>query len=279
LLNLEIIVVDDGSTDQTCACVQRFGDRVRYLRMPNSGGAALPRNHGIAAATGSIFSFIDADDLPEPEKIASEVAFLQEYPDVGLVFSNYRDLFAEGTIGQDHFSTCPGLSHLLATAGQEEPRIVLPPHLSTELLLTENFGSSAPTVRRSVIDRVGCFDQTAIPSEDFEFEYRVAAAGPIGVINTVGWLKRSHAHNLSSNTVRVLQRKIDVRHRLLREQTDMGRRRKLERMLATYHLDLAHYYTGKDNCAAVRELVRATRWSHEPHLRKWARIAVGVFRS
>ncbi len=85
---LEIIVVDDGSTDDTAERVGRRRDpRLRYVRREHAGVSSA-RNTGIAAATGDLVSFLDSDDLWKPEKIETEVAALARHPEVGGVFSD-----------------------------------------------------------------------------------------------------------------------------------------------------------------------------------------------
>jgi len=85
---LEVIVVDDGSTDDTAERVGRLRDaRVRYLRRPHAGVSAA-RNAGIAAATGDLVAFLDSDDLWKPDKVEAEIAALARYPSAGGVFSD-----------------------------------------------------------------------------------------------------------------------------------------------------------------------------------------------
>src|SRR5512143_3730544 len=78
---LEIVVVDDGSTDETPAILAEFGTRIRALRQPNSGSAAA-RNAALDAARGELIAFLDADDLWLPQKLAVQVEYLREHPDV-----------------------------------------------------------------------------------------------------------------------------------------------------------------------------------------------------
>jgi len=80
---LELIVVDDGSTDQTAQVVQRLGDDIHYLYQQNQGPAAA-RNTGIAAAQGELITFLDADDLWPADKLAQQVAALAAAPGAAL---------------------------------------------------------------------------------------------------------------------------------------------------------------------------------------------------
>ena len=92
-VELEAIVVDDGSKDNTREVVAKFPD-VRYLYQNNAGVAAA-RNTGIRAAQGKYIALLDSDDIWEPHKLRRQVEILDRYPGVGLVFSNYRPFGVE----------------------------------------------------------------------------------------------------------------------------------------------------------------------------------------
>src|SRR5688572_7104465 len=86
--SLEIIVVDDGGTDDTEAALRaRFGDRVRYLKKPN-GGVSSARNHGMAAARGDYLALLDSDDEWLPTHVEAQAGFLDRRPDFGLVITD-----------------------------------------------------------------------------------------------------------------------------------------------------------------------------------------------
>src|SRR5882762_1494192 len=86
--NFELIVVDDGSTDDTVDRLRRIGDRRLSIVTISHGGVSAARNAGIAAASGALISFLDSDDLWLPHKLASEVDFLVRHPEVGVVFGD-----------------------------------------------------------------------------------------------------------------------------------------------------------------------------------------------
>jgi glycosyltransferase involved in cell wall biosynthesis len=85
---LEIIVVDDASTDQTSEVVRRFGDKIKYLVHSTNRYAAAARNTGLRASSGELIAFLDGDDRYHPEKLATQASFLQDSPDVCLTFNH-----------------------------------------------------------------------------------------------------------------------------------------------------------------------------------------------
>lgn len=91
---MEIIVVDDGSTDDTPEILARH-EHIMRLRTENRGVAAA-RNQGLKACHGDLLSFLDADDLWSREKTANQVAFLAKHPDVDAVYGRFRNFFEEG---------------------------------------------------------------------------------------------------------------------------------------------------------------------------------------
>jgi len=98
--NYEIIVVDDGSSDNTSQAIEPWRSQIRYIYQDNQGVAAA-RNRGIDAATGDFIAFLDADDLFLPQKLQQQVAVFEAQPDLGMVISGWQVTDAEGEVISD----------------------------------------------------------------------------------------------------------------------------------------------------------------------------------
>lgn len=265
---IELIVVDDGSTDDTAAVARSYIPRLQYVHQPNSGGAAVPRNTGLESSNGEFLAFMDADDLMTPDRLERQVDFLQRHPQAGIVFSDYQNISDNGGYPTSHFSTCPKLVDLLG--GREE--VVLSE--VGELLAEENFGiTSAFLMRRRLLDLVPGFEPTLHACEDFHFYYRLARHTPVGLINRIGMLRRLHDSNMSGDPVRMFSAGTQAYSMLLEDERDAAARAALTRYIARCWSDWARLEADNRRIGtALRYYARAiSRDSSPRHLRDMTR--------
>ena len=158
--SLELIVVDDASTDETEALVTSIDDaRISYLRHNDNSGGSAARNSGLRAATGELLAFQDSDDLWLPDKLERQVALLDSKPEVGLVWCPYLRTNRHGA--EELHPTTPTLS----PRGEVQPA-----------LLKKNFiGTPTIVARRSCYERCGNFDEALPRFQDWDWVVRVAA--------------------------------------------------------------------------------------------------------
>lgn len=207
----ECIIVDDGSSDNTAAVCARLATepRVRVARQVNRGLSAA-RNTGINLARGSIVQFLDADDLLEPNKIATQIEVLRSDPRIDIVFGP-AGFFGPDLGGQPRPRRRDGASGITARVHGEGEEII-------PILVRGNIGVvNAALVRRRVFDTVGRFDEELRSHEDWEFWLRCAISGcRFAFVAGQGAraLVREHRFSMSRAREPMLQTAILIRERL-----------------------------------------------------------------
>jgi glycosyltransferase involved in cell wall biosynthesis len=171
---IEVIIVDDGSTDGTPELARSFGAPVRCIRQDNAGAVAA-RNRGIHESRGSFLAFLDADDLWLPEKLSRQVAELEGHPSVQCSVCLVQNFWM------------PELA-VEAEAWREHPRAAPIPGYVTDCML----------VRREAFDRLGGFDPVLGHGDSADWFLRARAAGMTeSVLPEVLVRRRLHSSSLS----------------------------------------------------------------------------------
>lgn len=256
--HVEIILIDDASTDGTAAVVERM-PQVRLIKLTQNGGPSRARNIGAAAASGEYLAFFDADDLMTPQRLETQVAFLQSHPTSPAVLMDYRNFSEEGNAVHSHFDSCISLRKAIAQASAGE--ILLSTDASRNLLLGENFSITGSILFRSkAFAELGGFDESLKVGEDFELVYRACALGPLGIIDREAFMRRMHATNVSNRRVYNLREKIRTREKILSTETDAERKRTLRAILAELALDLSRDMAGSSPRESFGYLRRSLRY-------------------
>jgi hypothetical protein len=165
--NCEIIVVDDGSKDNTPLVLEKYGDRIRYIYQQNQG-VSVARNRGIELARGEFVAFLDADDFFFFDKIAAQMAVFAAQPNIGIVHSGWRLVNSKGEPLRD------------VKPWENIPKLDLEMWLRWKPVLP-----SAMVFRRSWLQRAGGFDPRFPPAEDTDLALRLALMGC-----ETAWLKQ-----------------------------------------------------------------------------------------
>ncbi len=222
----ELIVVDDGSTDNTREVVAAFADpRIRYMHQPNRGNPAA-RNTALKVAVGEYVAFLDADDVWFPEKLEKQVAHLDSLPPtVGLVYGDvYLFNHDDGAI----------IGRFLQSRKPPRGRVF------RQLLGKDGWfiSDTASLIRREVFQRVGLYDETLLSYEDWDMWVRIAAAYEVDAVDEPVARCRRHPNNLVKGLDKMYRYGIVAKLKVLREQPlSPGDRRVLRH-------SMAHHYYG-----------------------------------
>jgi glycosyltransferase involved in cell wall biosynthesis len=200
LSDFELIVVDDGSTDETPQVLAGIQDaRIHVIRQSNAGLSAA-RNTGFLQSSASLVTFLDSDDYFFPDKLEVLSIFLEEHPEIGLVAGKVKYI--------DHAGS--------AMVGPESP----PVPLSLPALLFENpICVSGIMLRREWLERVGIFDETLRACEDWDLWLRLLAAGcPMAWVDHPVVAYRIHPGQMTGQARRMQKAIFTVLDKFFREQ-------------------------------------------------------------
>jgi glycosyltransferase involved in cell wall biosynthesis len=176
----ELIVVDDGSSDDTSDVLDAYGNVIKVLYQKNKGVSAA-RNRGIAEASGTYIAFLDSDDLWLPQKLSTQIQFFNQTPDA--LICQTEELWIRNGLRVN-----PKKRHKKPSGMMFKP--------SLELCLVS---PSAVMLKRSLFDTVGRFDETLPACEDYDLWLRISCRFPIHLIDTPLIVKRGgHDDQLSS---------------------------------------------------------------------------------
>ncbi len=189
--DLEVLIIDDGSTDGTAAVARRCAasdPRVRVFHKPN-GGISTARNLALQQARGQFIAILDSDDLWEPEYLETQIGILQSRPDIAIVTGN--GWFLGGVFNGQLARPCPDT--------RRQPDLAAMLEDETAVFIMSVF-------HRAVFDTIGGFDESLRTNEDYDYWLRAACAGFRFHRNDrpLGWYRRRD-DSLSADEARMLR--------------------------------------------------------------------------
>ncbi len=202
--SVEVIVVDDGSSDDTAAVMaQNYGHdpRVRYAHRQN-GGPAAARNTGMTAARGAYIAFLDSDDTWMPWKLELQIACMEQHPELVMTWTDMEAVDASGQLADpaylrkmygayDNFTNAEMFAseqplaqvapRLAGVVGDAQLRIG---NLFSKMIVGNLVHTSTVVLRRALLDKLKGMDESLRPSgEDYEFHLRTTREGLVGLID------------------------------------------------------------------------------------------------
>ena len=172
--DFEIIVVDDGSTDGTVDILKSYGDRVRWT-VQNHEGQAYALNRGIGMATGEYLAYFDADDIMLPTKLEVQARYLDEHPEVDVVYSNM-------------LQTEPGEGTRLIQYSRIDPFLLLQTCRVSRITIVQ---------RRACVERIGLFNGKITGTDDWDMWVRMSERCRMAFIDQALSEYRIHGENIS----------------------------------------------------------------------------------
>jgi glycosyltransferase involved in cell wall biosynthesis len=252
-IDLEVLVIDDGSTDHTVAEVRAIPDpRVTVVSIAASGGPARPRNIGISRARAPYVSLLDADDLLRPGKLAASVAALDRCASAGFAFGDFERMDEDGNVFEMSSAYAyPALQRLKSQPAGEGWRLLPQAELARALLHANFVGTSGVVMRRDLAMTLGGFDEALCYGEDVDLWFRLAHHCDAVYGADVGHSYRMHAAGLVQGGPPIgnSMRRLEVLRRERARWRDPAAHRPLDRRIAE-NLDII----------ALQQRLQRQRW-------------------
>ena len=254
--DFDVIIVDDGSTDDTRQAIEPYRDRLTYIEQEN-GGPANARNRAIREASGKYIAFLDADDLWEPEKLASQVNAFENNPNLGMVITENSLFDGRGTFRQK--------------VGKKN--YLMKGDIVRNIFLESGVVTPTVMVRKDVLEAVGPFEECLRIAEDDNLWIRIAANYGVELVDKSLVRVRDHRDRTMRMTPNVSDY-VGENVRLLTTKYGEAVRRRIEPAVP-YKLFLMQFKLGyrrfenQDYAGARRAFLRAVKhrmWNPKAYL-------------
>jgi glycosyltransferase involved in cell wall biosynthesis len=247
LENYEVIVVDDGSTDETPKIVESFAEKIRYYRQENRGAAAA-RNLGVRQARAPWIAIQDSDDLSTPDHLQALYEYVESHPTCAMVFANGSYL-----------------------EGREHNRDTIIPLQKSRRLAMEGVGLidlfeksivrlQAALISKAAFDAVGGMDESLRVCHDLDLFLRIYMSAPVAYLDRVVFRYRKHQGNISRNEELRLVENIRIIETFMRDfpaAKDILGAKRVARRLAYRYYRLAKGRWQRKQFAGAREAIGA----------------------
>lgn len=260
--DLEIIVLDDGSTDDTAQVVRKYEANIRYIRQDNRGLPAA-RNHAIESSSGELIALLDADDWWEPTKLAEQVSILVEDPELCLVYSDLEVVFDDGSIIPSFLSSRP-----LAASG----------YVFDKLLQSGFILPSTVLLRRSYLEQVGMFDESMRSHEDIDLWLRMCQRWRVALVRKSLTHRRQGTANMTSNDDLRTEYGIKLRMKALSlPNITTNQRHTIVQQLGGAYFARGYYHFVQGQMRECRNSLEKSLRCHGWNRRAWTYYAASFF--
>jgi glycosyltransferase involved in cell wall biosynthesis len=258
--NIEYIIVDDGSSDESLKIINDFAardPRIRPICMPSNGGVARARNRGIEHSTGEFITFIDADDVWAAEKLERQLAVFRRYPEAGLVVTA-AELIDEND---------QALPRKKSGKKTRQGRVSLYDYIAGKCILSIN-----AMTRRECLDRSGLFNPNYVIGEDYELWMRITRDYDYHYLDEPLHRYRVHGHNATRDKLFNRESKIRILEEMMAQNPglaeELGRRFRTIMQRKYNSLGKAYYFANRMADAKVCfDKALAMKGSFYPYLK------------
>jgi glycosyltransferase involved in cell wall biosynthesis len=278
-INLEIIIVDDGSTDNTAEVIAPFRNNIKYLKQENQGVSAA-RNAGMRRATGDLIAFLDADDIWFPDKIAIQLDIFNRNPEIAGVFSDFGRCDKDGNQTEERFVTreyhifnyykytwsqiFPNHNELtLEVNGTNTPLSMYHGNVFNNLYVGNFIKTSTFIIKREVMNTAGYFTPERRTQEDYEYWLKIASKFQLAYIDVPLMCTRRRPNQLTSKTeiLDIVYQSLDVIETVgLKNINKLGKSVVYRRLTDKYR-KLALVHISRGNSAKARECLKnSIKW-------------------
>lgn len=272
---IELIVVDDGSTDGTMRALEPFRHQLRIIQQDNAGAAAA-RNTGLKAASGEYIAFLDADDWWYSSRLSSQIAALRQHPAAGMIFSDFTVTDAAGVlymqngirqwygVWRDAAATPWGKVFeasspvpVIDSHGKAGSAMAYSGQLAKRLFSGNFINTSSVLVRQEAMTRAGLFDTSLGTEEDYDLWLRIARDWPLAYVDAPLVARRRRPGQLTdtSQNEQVTRNVLTVISRAAERMEGVVVPTEIRRRLARLHFNLGVMCLRTNRNAEARELL------------------------
>jgi glycosyltransferase involved in cell wall biosynthesis len=273
----EIVVVDDGSTDNTEEVVKQFsGAGIRYVRHETNRGYSAACNTAIRAADGEALGFLDSDDQWKPNYLERQVSFLSRHPEADAVFSDVEIVAREEMI-PSLIALMRSFPRLLHSKPLDEEYVLSPREMRVCLLEEVPIKPTALVVRRELYDKAGLFDESWPSGTDWELFLRFSQFATFGYIDLPLAVQKwtsdaTHRRYWEQDKVFLLGVSLEEKRKL---RNDPDARRAVNRAVLNHCSNLAYVYqTSSRRSQAIATYLKGFRETGAPGMLLRAAAAV-----